>query len=157
MNAATVSAKSPSSLDPSSTSDLLKELEQLLQSEKRMQDRTKLRRYQPYSKQLAFHAAGVTHRERLLMAGNQLGKTFCGAAEMAYHLTGEYPEWWPGRRWTKPIRAWAGSETWDVTRDGVQRILVGEPKDEGAWGTGLIPHADIVDWSRRQGAPDALD
>jgi phage terminase large subunit-like protein len=132
-------------------------LEQLLAAEKRSQDRTKLRRYKPYSKQRDFHAAGVLHRERLLMAGNQLGKTFCGAAEMSYHLTGDYPAWWPGRRFTKPVRAWAGSETWDVTRDGVQRILVGEPKDENSWGTGLIPHAVLLDWSRRQGAPDALD
>lgn len=91
------------------------------------------------------------------MAGNQLGKTYSGAAEMGLHLTGLYPEWWEGRRWHRPIRAWAGSETWDVTRDGVQRILVGEPKDEGQWGTGLIPGDDLLDWSRRQGAPDALD
>lgn len=91
------------------------------------------------------------------MAGNQLGKTFCGAAEAAIHLTGLYPDWWPGKRWDRPVRAWAGSETWDVTRDGVQRILVGEPKDEGTWGTGLIPGDHLVDWARRQGAPDALD
>ena len=71
------------------------------------------------------------------MAGNQLGKTFCGACEAAIDLTGEYPEWWMGRRWDRPVRAWAGSETWDVTRDGVQRLLVGEPKDESQWGTGV--------------------
>ena len=64
------------------------------------------------------------------MAGNQLGKTTCGAAEAAFHLTGKYPGWWVGRRWDRPVRAWAGSETWDVTRDGVQRLLIGEPKDE---------------------------
>jgi phage terminase large subunit-like protein len=91
------------------------------------------------------------------MAGNQLGKTYCGGAEVSYHLTGNYPDWWPGRKFTRPIRAWAGSETWDVTRDGVQRILIGEPKDEGAFGTGLIPHKALTDWTRRQGAPDALD
>ncbi len=91
------------------------------------------------------------------MAGNQLGKTFCGGAELSFHLTGKYPDWWPGRKFDRPVRAWAGSETWDVTRDGVQRILVGEPKDETRWGTGLIPGDDLADWARRQGAPDALD
>jgi phage terminase large subunit-like protein len=91
------------------------------------------------------------------MAGNQLGKTYCGGAELTLHLTGNYPDWWPGRKFSRPVRAWAGSETWDVTRDGVQRILIGEPKDEGAFGTGLIPYAALTDWSRRQGAPDALD
>ena len=33
-----------------------------------------LKLYVPYAKQGDFHAAGKTHRERLLMAGNQLGK-----------------------------------------------------------------------------------
>jgi phage terminase large subunit-like protein len=91
------------------------------------------------------------------MAGNQLGKTFCGAAEAVFHLTGRYPDWWVGRRWDRPVRAWAGSETWDVTRDGVQRLLMGEPKDQSQWGSGLIPGDDLLDWARRQGAPDALD
>jgi phage terminase large subunit-like protein len=91
------------------------------------------------------------------MAANQCGKTYCGACEAAFHLTGLYPEWWVGRRWDRPVRAWAGSETWDVTRDGVQRLLVGEPKDEAQWGMGLIPGDDLVGWGRRQGVPDALD
>lgn len=128
-----------------------------METQKRRKARTSLFRYRPYAKQLAFHAAGKEHRERLLMAGNQLGKTYCGGAELSFHLTGRYPAWWPGRIFDRPVRAWAGSETWDVTRDGVQRILVGEPKDEGQWGTGLIPGDDLVDWARRQGAPDALD
>lgn len=91
------------------------------------------------------------------MAGNQLGKTFCGAAEAAIHLTGAYPEWWEGRRFAGPVRLWAGSKSAEVTRDGAQRLLLGEPKDEAQWGTGLIPHAAILDWARRQGVPDALD
>ena len=35
----------------------------------------KLASYKPYPKQAEFHEAGAKHRERLLMAGNQLGKT----------------------------------------------------------------------------------
>lgn len=91
------------------------------------------------------------------MAGNQLGKTFCGAAEWSMHLSGEYPDWWTGRRWDRPVRFWAGSKTSEVTRDGVQRYLVGEPKNESAWGTGLIPGDSLLDWGRRQGIADALD
>lgn len=113
--------------------------------------------YRPYSRQREFHEAGATARERLLMAGNQLGKTYCGAAEVAYHLTGNYPDWWTGRRWDRPTRWWAGSKTGEVTRDGVQRYLVGEPKDESQWGTGMIPKASLIDWARRQGIADALD
>lgn len=91
------------------------------------------------------------------MAGNQLGKTYSGAAEAAFHLTGQYPSWWTGRRWDRPVRAWAGSETNDVTRDGVQRLLIGEPKNEAQWGMGLIPKAAMVDTTRASGVPDGLD
>lgn len=136
---------------------LKSELADLLTERQRRFSRTRLTRYRPYAKQLAFHERGGEHRERLLMAGNQLGKTFCGAAEASIHLTGEYPEWWQGRRWERPVRAWAGSKTGEVTRDGVQRLLVGEPKDRAQWGTGLIPGDALIDWSQRQGVPDALD
>jgi phage terminase large subunit-like protein len=121
------------------------------------QQENRLTEYRPYSKQREFHAAGKDHRERLLMAGNQLGKTYCGGAEVAYHLTGLYPDWWEGKTWDRPVRWWAGSKTGEVTRDGVQRYLVGEPKDESKWGHGMIPKACLVDQARRQGIADALD
>lgn len=130
---------------------------ELLEEAKRRKDRKRLTEYRPYAKQRDFHAAGSEHRERLLMAGNQLGKTYCGAAEVAYHLTGDYPDWWRGRRWDRPVRGWAGSKTGEVTRDGVQRYLVGEPKNESVWGTGMIPGDALQDWGRRQGIADALD
>jgi phage terminase large subunit-like protein len=133
------------------------ELVALLEEAKRRKDRRRLTDYRPYAKQREFHASGAVHRERLLMAGNQLGKTYCGAAEVAMHLTGIYPDWWAGRRWDRPTRWWAGSKTGEVTRDGVQRLLVGEPKNEAEWGTGMIPADRLSEWSRRQGVADALD
>jgi phage terminase large subunit-like protein len=146
------------SIEPSpSSSELLRERLSLAAELSRRLNRTRLSRYSPYAKQLEFHAAGAVHRERLLMAANQVGKTYCGAAEAAYHLTGYYPGWWQGRRWDRPVRAWAGSQSAEVTRDGLQKLLVGPPKRESEWGTGLIPGDDIVDWARRQGVPDALD
>jgi hypothetical protein len=62
----------------------------------------KLAHYRPYPKQAAFHEAGAKHRERLLMCANRFGKTVCGAAELALHLTGDYPQWWNGKRFDKP-------------------------------------------------------
>jgi hypothetical protein len=41
----------------------------------------RLESYRPYAKQAEFHAAGAEHDERLLMAGNQLGKTLAGGFE----------------------------------------------------------------------------
>ena len=83
--------------------------------------RSGLKRYAAYAKQREFHAAGRTHRERLLMAGNQSGKTFAGAAEVAMHLTGRYPDWWTGRRWAHGTRWIAGSESAELTQAGTQQ------------------------------------
>lgn len=91
------------------------------------------------------------------MAGNQLGKTLAGAAEAAMHLTGQYPGWWMGRRFDKPIVMLAGSESYELTRDGVQRLLVGPPEREEEWGTGYIPADAIASTDRRQGVPNGLE
>lgn len=115
----------------------------------------RLENYAPYAKQREFHTKGSTHRERLFMAGNQLGKTLSGAAEMAIHLTGLYPDGWQGRRFTKPIAAWASGVTGESVRDTTQRLLVGRP---GEYGTGMIPGACIVGEPKRaMGVPDLLD
>src|SRR5271154_5033168 len=61
-----------------------------------------------YAKHLEFFEAGARKNERLFMAGNRVGKTEgVGAYESALHLTGRYPDWWKGRRFSKPTRAWA--------------------------------------------------
>ena len=91
--------------NPSSLEALLSRLQ--AESERRRSRNRLLPAIRPYPKQAAFHAAGALHRERLLMAGNQLGKTYSGAAEAAIHLTGRYPDWWEGRRWDRPVRGWA--------------------------------------------------
>lgn len=118
----------------------------------------RLAHYKPYTKQRKFHTEGsLPVYERLFMAGNQLGKTFAGAAETAMHLTGRYPSWWEGRRWDRPIVAIGGSESGELTRDGMQRLLVGNPKVEADWGTGYIPKDALLDWSRKNGVADALD
>lgn len=59
---------------------------------KRRASERRLFAYKPYPKQVDFHNAGYVDEERLLMAGNQQGKTFCAAAESAMHLTGRYPK-----------------------------------------------------------------
>ena len=117
----------------------------------------RLRHYEPYPKQREFHELGREYRERGFFAGNQLGKTMAGAAEAAMHLTGRYPDWWKGKTFDRPLRAAAGSETAELTRDGVQRLLVGNPRSEPDWGTGLIPKEALADWTRKNGIPDALD
>lgn len=99
-------------------------------------ERFGIHKYSPNKKQKEFHALGRDYRERLLRAGNQNGKTYSVGHEVAMHLTGIYPEWWPGRRWDKPIVAWASSDTAESTRDNPQRALLGPVGDEGV---GAIP------------------
>jgi phage terminase large subunit-like protein len=128
---------------------LLRILEQEAQTRK---SQNLLKYYRPYTKQKEFHHQLV--RERLLMAGNQLGKTVAGAYEMAFHLTGLYPDWWQGHRFTKAIAAWAGSVSTLATRDTVQRLVCGRP---GKLGTGAVPKALITDSKSALGTPDLLD
>jgi phage terminase large subunit-like protein len=73
------------------TIDEKRELVLLDREIKKRKAQRRLFGYTPYPKQLAFHAAGATDRERLLMAGNQLGKTWSAGFETAMHLTGRYP------------------------------------------------------------------
>lgn len=122
---------------------------------KRRQDRNKLARYKPYERQKEFHNASAQYRERLFMAGNQLGKTLSSAYEIAYHLTGKYPDWWTGKRWNRGVTGWALGESMESTRDTLQRLVLGRP---GEWGTGSIP-ADciIAEPKRAQGVVDCVD
>lgn len=109
----------------------------------------RLKDYKPYDKQKEFHDLGALMRERMLAAGNQLGKTFSAAAEVAFHLTGQYPEWWEGKRFIRANHWLAGSESGELTRRGVQRLLLGKDAKLDP-GTGSIPADCIIGitWSR---------
>jgi phage terminase large subunit-like protein len=91
------------------------------------------------------------------MAANRFGKTECGAAEMAMHVTGRYADWWSGKRFDEPVRAWAAGITVESTRDVVQAKLMGPPERPSAWGTGLIPHDFLGKTFAGHGVANALD
>lgn len=128
---------------------------------KELERRRKYRRmdfFNPYPKQREFFELGATLRERLLMAGNQVGKSESGAFEVACHLTGNYPEWWKGRRWDRPVRFWLAAETSQLARDISQKKLCGEPGVDVEFGTGMIPKEFFVDKpSLARGITDAYD
>lgn len=116
-----------------------------------------------YKKHLEFFEAGRKYRERCAMAGNRVGKTYgMGGYEMTAHLTGQYPKWWKGRRFSRPIRAWAAGKTNETTRDILQFEMMGEmlKKPDGRKtfdGTGLIPGAMIGGMTFKKGGSDLLD
>lgn len=108
-----------------------------------------------YAKHLAFFTAGAKFRERCFMAGNRVGKTETGGGyELVLHLTGNYPAWWTGRRFDRPINAWAAGDTAKTVRDIIQAKLLGKP---GSHGTGLIPEDNLARTTAKQGVPEAVD
>lgn len=114
----------------------------------------KLQDYEPNEKQREFHAAGPHFKERALVAGNRLGKSLAGGFEDAMHATGEYPSWWTGKVFEGDLNMWIASESIELTRDGVQKIVAG-PADK--LGTGAIPAARIKDRTLRSGVVGAID
>ncbi len=117
----------------------------------------RLRNYKPYPWQSEFHAAGKDHPERMLMAANRVGKTICAGAEVAFHLTGDYPDWWDGKRFLHPTLVWTGSPTNETSRDIVQTELLGGLGEK--LGTGWIPRSRIVGQpkTRQAGVKDVVD
>jgi phage terminase large subunit-like protein len=114
--------------------------------------------WKPYPKQLEFFATGKRFRERGLFAGTQLGKTESAAYECACHLTGLYGPDWPGRRFDKPIKMWAVGDNLKMTRDIMQKKLLGEPGNVEAFGSGMIPkHLIVGDPILARGEGNAFD
>mgnify|MGYP003648466818 FL=1 len=71
------------------------------------------------------------------------------------HLTGQYPDWWKGRRFDHPIRAWAAGNSSETTRDNPQRVLLGDSPEQ--WGTGSLPASSVVEVKRAKGVANAAD
>lgn len=107
-----------------------------------------------YPKHLEFFAAGAKHRVRLFRAANRVGKTNGGGYELVCHLTGDYPDWWEGKRFNRAVVADVAGETAKLTRDSIQLKLMGKP---GEIGTGLIPFEKLGERRAKAGTPDAFD
>ena len=119
-------------------------------------DTHKLKYFDPYPFQKRFVDASIDCSQLLLMAANRIGKSEIGAEIMAGHLTGIYPDWWGGRRFTKTIKGWAAGINNDKTRDIVQAKLCGEPGNPNDWGKGFIPKDCLGETVRKPGVPNAL-
>lgn len=78
-----------------------------------------------------YRAAGVYH--------HNCGKTVAGGMELTFHLTGKYPEWWPGRTFDGAVTALAAGDTSQTTRDIIQSKLLGGLYGTPEFGTGLVP------------------
>ncbi|HHA2025518.1 TPA: terminase family protein [Enterobacter ludwigii] len=145
------------------------ELLRLLEEEDEFRRTNGLYYYSPYGKQQEFIEAGADYPERCFMAGNQLGKTLTGGAEVTFHLTGRYPgtdaypSWgvykdeWKGRRFEGPVVFWVGGETNETITKSTQRILCGRLEETKEPGFGMIPKDDILSWKKSQFGPNLVD
>jgi phage terminase large subunit-like protein len=107
-----------------------------------------------YIKHMEFIENTGKYRESCFMAANRAGKSETGAYAVAVWLTGEYPDWWHGKRFDGPVNVLVSGETGKLVRDSIQRKLLGAPN---ALGTGTIPLDCIIEKRPKSGIPDAID
>jgi len=107
-----------------------------------------------YVKHIDILNQGANYNQRCAFGGNRTGKSQgVGAYEVALHATGQYPDWWEGKRFNHPVQIWACGDTAKTVRDVNQLELFGEVDD---YGTGMIPKDCIVDY-KAGGLPNSLD
>lgn len=116
-------------------------------------DKGDLRR-ELYTKHLKFISDTANFRQVCMMAANRVGKTEVGTFIAACHLTGEYPDWYDGKRFDKPVSGIVAGETGTLVRDSLQEKLLGSITDIGS---GLIRKSAILTKRPRQGIADAFD
>jgi len=141
----------PNSLSSSQKLELIT----LLEEKARRKKYNKIQSYFPdegplrrelYEKHMELFRAGKIHRERLFMAANRVGKTESGGGyEIALHLTGEYPKWWEGRRYDRPIKVLAAGDTGQSTKDIIQEKMLGGEWGSEEWGSALLPRRLITE------------
>lgn len=150
---------------------LAQELVDGLEGIQKYRDTHRLEYYEPYPFQRAFHAGkagcaytngnyevhdGELAEEVALICANQIGKTLSAAMETAIHATGLYPDWWDGIRFEKEVTVLCCGKRNETVRDVIQNELLGDPFDEGAFGSGTIPIDKIGKTFRKAGVPNAL-
>ncbi len=95
--------------------------------------------YVPHTKQFDFH--NTVRKIRAIFGGNRSGKTEAGAMESWYHASGDYPEWYQGRKFTGPTRG--RIVVTDFKKGGAAVV---EPKIEAWW-----PKERIIECTRFMG------
>lgn len=104
-------------------------------------------------KHKAFFDATLDHPEVYFSASNRTGKTCAGSYMTVCHLTGEYPDWWQGRRFDAPVNGMALGDTNVTVRNILQTELLGNQ----GYGTGMIPAEAILNTTAKSGVSGAVE
>jgi len=96
----------------------------------RRQKENGIKYYMPNEKQFCLFRSRA--RIKIFCAGNRSGKTVFGAVELAWHMTREYPEWYPrDRRFYGPIKAVVVATNFPVIERVIEKkIMTYLPKDK---------------------------
>ena len=116
-----------------------------------------LKYFRPFDHQRVFFKTGVSER-RGILAANRIGKTVSTCFETAYHLTGLYPDWWEGHRFSGPITAMVAGEGWSQVALVLQNELLGtqDVKITENLGSGAIPRECIVTATMRNDGANCI-
>lgn len=100
----------------------------------------------------------VDHPDHTFIINNGIvtynsGKSMCAAVEITYHLTGNYPHWWKGKRFDRAVKVWVISKDNQQSKEAAQEILLGR---QGNFGTGLIPRSLLAETYTKPGVPGAI-
>lgn len=107
-----------------------------------------------YPKHQLLLNASASYREICMLGGNRSGKSVLGAYITTCHATGLYPDWYKGKRFTRPVNIWVGGDTATTCRDIIQLKLLGRIGD---FGSGMIPKECIKETRPRRNVPDAIE
>jgi phage terminase large subunit-like protein len=94
--------------------------------------------------------------ESCLCAANQIGKTRVGTTIDAYHLTGEYPEDYPGYKFDHAPIIWCLGYSMEKTRDLLQNELFGTYSNQTGFEGGLITKDKIISQESAGGTVNAM-
>ena len=134
------------------------ELLRILDEKARRLKQNRLKRYYEsfYSWQRDFCASTAEYHESCLCAANQIGKTRVGTTIDAMHLTGDYPDDWPGHRFSHAPVCWGLGYSMEKTRDLLQTALFGAYTHSEGFEGGLIPKEKIVGYESSGGTVNAM-
>lgn len=91
-----------------------------------------------------------THSQTMTLAGNRSGKTMSAAYHFACDVTGDYPDWWDGPRFSNPLNALGLGVDNGQLKAVLQTQLFGEiDEDKKQFKGGWIHRSEIdsVEWS----------
>ena len=130
----------------------------LLEEKKRRDDANRLNKFYAgfYDWQIEFCASTDSHLEACLCAANQIGKTRVGTTIDALHLTGDYPNDYPGYKFKHAPTLWGLGYSMEKTRDLLQNALFGAYSSATGFSGGIIPRELILSHESSQGTVNAM-